>query len=102
MPRAIIRSGWDQELSHEFRKRGLLEDDFSFRRHRRAKDTEKHTSKVIRVLSRSSFAIHNTIEVFVCLYLLKRSEIVNIDLPQSVKAFQESLAREEEEDGDED
>jgi len=80
-PRDSLRTNWELQLNRELEEQGLVDSLFPPPLIPEEKSAIKHSSLLIRVLSRGSriLSIFGADEIFIALYLLKRPEARNIE-----------------------
>ena len=86
-PRSVTRSSWTQHLQRLFRKRGLMNGDMFGSYYREEEEPEKHKSKLINYLSRSTMLHDKAKDIFVGIYFKDQIEANIIELPNSTKDF---------------
>lgn len=96
LPRATLRTGWQQKLEKRLRDDKILDEigDYApiLGRHRR---TPKHASKIIQVIARGTMGtiFSDGQDVFLATYIANRPEAASLKLPHSAQNFLDSLAR---------
>ncbi|MBN1189482.1 MAG: hypothetical protein JXA46_07010 [Dehalococcoidales bacterium] len=105
LPRATLRIGWQRKLEKRLRYENLLFDD-SYGAFPPIRPTRpKHASKIIQVISRGIMGTisHDGQDVFLAMYLAKRSEVPGLELTHKAQDFlniMELLSRNEETEDD--
>jgi hypothetical protein len=92
--RGLVRTSWQQDLERRLRERGLVDDMLDRRGPYGTKDDDKHESKLIRVLTRGRYMVHNPHDVFLAVYSSGRSALSDCDLPHQAKSLVDELADE--------
>jgi len=96
LPRATLRTGWQQKLEKRLRDGKILDEigDYApvLGRHPSA---PKHASKIIQVIARGTMGtiFSDGQDVFLATYIANRPEANGLKLPHSAQSFFDSLAR---------
>lgn len=96
MPRAIIRTSWQQALEQRLRQDNLLDDYFGYRSFSREGSARaRHKSAIIRALIDGRMMSDKAQDVFLAVYLSGRPEKEQAPFPNGATSFLESLRRKE-------
>ena len=87
-PRSYLRSRWQQMFRRVLRARGVIPQESSWYGRRNAVN---HSSLLIRIFSQSEYLLTEPHDVFLALYIFKRSESAAIAKPHDVDYLQRSL-----------
>jgi hypothetical protein len=94
LPRAILRTGWQQKLERRLRDEKILIDvsDFRLTGQRLAKN--KHISKIIKIIARGTMGtiFSDGQDIFMAMYIAKRPEATGLELSHSAQNFLDAHA----------
>lgn len=95
LPRAPMRTGWQQRLEKRLREEKILSDDPDYPFMGESRTKPKHPSKIIQAIARGIMGtiLHNGQDVFLATYISKRPEASGSTLPRSAQDFLNSLTR---------
>jgi hypothetical protein len=89
-PRSVVRTNWKLAFEDKLRRLGLLSEGlFGV-----SSSAQQHRSPIIRALAHSSFEFVQPQDVFLAVYVKKRSEARDLVLPTHVQGFADRLEQE--------
>lgn len=94
-PRDVIRTSWQQHLEALLRGRGLLTRRWTRLSSENESAERRHTGVIINVLARTdSLSLHYDPEiVFLAVYIAKRPEAAEVEMPRQTRLLIEALER---------
>ena len=93
-PRSITRTSWQQQLQRVLRQRGLMREEF-FDPFSNDQEEEKHSSKIIQMLTRSIMLHEEARDLFVVTYFKAEIQKAEIEIPDGMRDLYERLNEEE-------